>query len=100
MKKYFLVNVGFSDTGFAEIEIKIDASDILYVRSILSYLVKQHFAGYEDVHPKTRFIRLAGSTGTITWHMVGTGNMPDSAVVELPQPFKTLDWEELLPAEL
>lgn len=98
MKNYFVVSVGFSDTGFAETEVRIDASDILYVRPILTYLVQSHFAGYEDVHPKTRYIRLAGATGQITWNMAGVGNMPNPADVELPNPFSRINWEELLSA--
>lgn len=99
MKIFFVVSLGFNDTGFAETEVRIDATELLYVRQILTYLVRSHFSDYEDVHPKTRYIKLAGANGKITWHMVGTGNMPNPANVELPNPFSRIDWGDLLSAE-
>ncbi|CAI3802986.1 hypothetical protein [Rheinheimera sp. MM224] len=100
MKKHFIVCIGFSDTGFSDIHINIDASDITLARLVLKYLVRSHFSDYEDSHPKTRYIRLEGATGKITRHLVGTGNMPDPANIELPTHFREIDWEELLSANM
>lgn len=100
MKKYFIVCIGFSDTCFSDIYINIDALDIALARLVLNYLVRSHFSDYEDVHPKTRYIRLEGATGKITWHMVGSGNMPEPANIELPTPFRKIDWEEILSANM